>query len=286
MTCVVVIPIYKNVPTRVESASIRQTFRVLGKHDIVFVTHEDCQLDEYEKIVTSEQGILRTELFDKRYFDSVAHYSDLCFSEEFYLRFKGYEYMLICQTDAWVFHDELDYWCSQGFDYIGAPIYFPRNEQHFTEVFYGVGNGGFSLRKISHCLRIVRHDRHKILLKPKALMRMYWYYFLYNEAFTQNIFKRMTLVGKLVVKCLGFGNTVRFFIRNHINEDMLFGTWAKQSWGLGDSNIPDELTAASFSMELNAPMLYKKLGGRLPLGCHAFEKWNYEDFWIDHIHLD
>ena len=283
---VVVIPIYKNVPAHAECASIRQTFRVLGSHDIVFVTHQDCLLDEYEKIVRGEQGVLRTEFFDKGYFDSTAHYSDLCFSEEFYLRFKQYEYMLICQTDAWVFRDELNYWCSRGYDYIGAPIYFPRNEQHFTDIFFGVGNGGFCLRRIGHCLKVVRHDRNRILLKPKALMRMYWYYFLYNEAFTRSIFRRMTLVGKLFAKCLGFGNTAGFFIHNHINEDMLFGTWAKQSWGLEDSNIPDEQTAARFAMELNAPQLYETLGGRLPFGCHAFEKWNYEDFWKNHIHLD
>ena len=119
MSCVVVIPIYKDVPTRSECASIRQTFRVLGRHDIVFVTHADCRLDAYREIVEAEQGTLRTELFDAGYFDSTAHYSDLCFSEEFYLRFKDYEYMLICQTDAWVFRDELDYWCSLGYDYIG-----------------------------------------------------------------------------------------------------------------------------------------------------------------------
>ena len=202
------------------------------------------------------------------------------------MRFKDYAYILICQTDAWVFRDELDYWCNQGYDYIGAPIYFPRSEQHFMDIFFGVGNGGFSLRKITHCLRIVRHDRNKILMKPQALMRMYWYYFLYNEVFTRNIFKRIALVGKLIAKCLGFGNTAGFFIQGHINEDMLFGTWAKQSWGLEDSNIPDELTAATFAMELNAPMLYKRLACKLPFGCHAFEKWNYEDFWKEHIHLD
>ena len=91
--CIVIIPIYKDVPTRSECASIRQTFRVLGRHDIVFVTHADCRLDAYREIVEAEQGTLRTELFDAGYFDSTAHYSDLCFSEEFYLRFKDYEYM-------------------------------------------------------------------------------------------------------------------------------------------------------------------------------------------------
>ena len=286
MSCIVVIPVYKDVPSASERASIRQTFRVLGKHDIVFVTHEGCRLDEYRKIVEGEHGTLRTEFFDKGYFDSTAHYSDLCFSEAFYLRFKDHDYMLICQTDAWVFRDELDWWCSQNYDYIGAPIYFPYNEKRFTRIFFGIGNGGFCLRKISHCLKVVRHNRKKTFLKPRALIRMYWYYFLYNEAFTSNILKRLALVGKVVAKCFGISNTTGYFIQNHINEDMLFGTWAAQSWGLADCRIPDELTAARFSMELNAPQLYKRLGDKLPFGCHAFEKWNYLDFWKEHITLE
>ncbi len=286
MSCIVVIPVYKDVPSTSERASIRQTFRVLGKHDIVFVTHEGCRLDEYRKIVEGEHGTLRTEFFDKGYFDSTAHYSDLCFSEAFYLRFKDHDYMLICQTDAWVFRDELDYWCSQNYDYIGAPIYFPYNEKRFTRIFFGIGNGGFCLRKISHCLKVVRHNRKKTFLKPRALTRMYWYYFLYNEAFTSNILKRLALVGKVVAKCFGISNTTGYFIQNHINEDMLFGTWAAQSWGLADCRIPDELNAARFSMELNAPTLYNQLGDKLPFGCHAFEKWNYLDFWKEHITLE
>lgn len=286
MSCVVVIPVYKDVPSTSERASIRQTFRVLGKHDIVFVTHEGCRLDEYRKIVEGEHGTLRTEFFDKGYFDSTSHYSELCFSEAFYLRFKGHDYMLICQTDAWVFRDELDYWCSQNYDYIGAPIYFPYNEKRFTRIFFGIGNGGFCLRKISHCLKVVRHNRKKTFLKPRALIRMYWYYFLYNEAFTSNILKRLALVGKVVAKCFGISNTTGYFIQNHINEDMLFGTWAAQSWGLAGCRIPDELTAACFSMEVNAPQLYKRLGDKLPFGCHAFEKWNYLDFWKEHITLE
>ena len=286
MSCVVVIPVYKDVPSVSERASIRQTFRVLGKHDIVFVTHEGCQLDEYRKIVEGEHGTLRTEFFDKGYFDSTAHYSDLCFSEVFYLRFKDHDYMLICQTDAWVFRDELDWWCSQNYDYIGAPIYFPYNKKRFTRIFFGIGNGGFCLRKISHCLKVVRHNRKKTFLKPRALIRMYWYYFLYNEAFTSNILKRLALVGKVVAKCFGISNTTGYFIQNHINEDMLFGTWAAQSWGLADCRIPDELTAACFSMEVNAPILYNQLGDKLPFGCHAFEKWNYLDFWKEHITLE
>ena len=285
MSCIIVIPIYKDQPTAMEQASIRQTFRVLGRHDIAFVTHAGCALDVYRQIVEDEKCPLRVELFDSHYFDSTAHYSDLCFSEAFYLRFQKYDYMLICQTDAWVFRDELDYWCAQGYDYIGAPIYFPYNERHFTRIFFGIGNGGFCLRRIQHCLRIVRHDRKRIFIKPRTLMRMYWHYFRFNEAFTCSIRRRLTLIGKCLAKCVGVNNNIAFYTSRHINEDMLFGSWAADAWGLVDVKLPDELTAARFAMEIGAPELYERTGKALPFGCHAFEKWDFTDFWAKHIPL-
>ena len=282
MSCVVVIPVYKGTPTGTECASIRQTYHVLGRHDIVFVTHGGCMMDEYEKIARSEQNILRTEYFDKGYFDSTAHYSDLCFSEEFYLRFKDYEYMLICQTDAWVFRDELDYWCSQGYDYIGAPIYFPYNKQKFTRIFYGVGNGGFSLRRIAHCLNIIRADQHKIFLKPGILAKIYWYGFLYNEDYKKSLLKRIGLLPLFIAKVFGFRNTIAQFRKTGCEEDAILSFWAHNAWGL-TCQVPDELEAAHFSMEVNPEYLYNRIGRQLPFGCHAFEKWEYKSFWKKHI---
>ena len=282
--CIVVIPIYKNVPAREESASIRQTFRVLGQHDIVFVTHAECLLDAYREIAEAEHCTLRTEFFDKGYFDSTAHYSDLCLSEEFYLRFKDYEYMLICQTDAWVFRDELDYWCSQGYDYIGAPIYFPYSSKRFTHIFYGVGNGGFSLRRIEYCLRIIRADHHRIFLKPGILAKIYWYSFLYNEDYGRNRLQRIWLLPLSVAKMLGFRNSVARFREAGCEEDAILSFWAHNAWGL-TCRVPDETEAARFSFEVHPEYLFHKTGDRLPFGCHAFVKWDYDHFWRKYIKI-
>lgn len=284
MSCVVVIPIYKDVPARAECASIRQTFRVLGRHDIVFVTHAGCRLDAYREIVEAEQGTLRTELFDAGYFDSTAHYSDLCLSEEFYLRFRDYEYMLICQTDAWVFRDELDYWCSRGYDYIGAPVYFPRSPQRFTRIFYGVGNGGFCLRRIEHCLRIIRSDQHRIFLKPGILAKIYWYGFLFNEDYGRSRFRRLWLLPLFFAKAFGFRNSIARFRSSGCEEDAILSFWAHNAWGL-TCRVPDEQEAARFSFEVHPEYLFHKTGGQLPFGCHAFRKWDYEHFWRKHIKI-
>ena len=62
--------------------------------------------------------------------------------------------MLIVQTDAWIFKDELQKWCNMEYDYIGAPwCHLCKNVHNcnYEEVADQksiVGNGGLSLRYI------------------------------------------------------------------------------------------------------------------------------------------
>ena len=88
--------------------------------------------------------------FEDKYFDSVAHYSDLLLTEEFYERFRKYEYVLIYQLDAFVFADRLKWFCDMHIDYVGAPARWGNWKK------YHVGNGGFSLRNVSRCLSVVK----------------------------------------------------------------------------------------------------------------------------------
>ena len=56
------------------------------------------------------------------YFASREAYSQLCLSEKLYNYFAStHEFMLILQTAAIIFRDELDFSCCQPWDYIGAP---------------------------------------------------------------------------------------------------------------------------------------------------------------------
>jgi hypothetical protein len=69
---------------------------------------------------------------------------------DFYLIFEDYRYVLVYETDAWVFKDELDFFCGKNLDWIGAP--WPHQEDK-------VGNSGFSLRKVSKMLELT--GKHK-----------------------------------------------------------------------------------------------------------------------------
>lgn len=270
---VVIIPVYEANPKQEELRAFKNNINILKKHPICMVTFQQCDLSKYDAIAQEIGVDLQRENFNKDYFTSVAAYNDLCLSLDLYHRFTDYEYMLICQLDVWIFRDEIIDWCNRGYDYIGAPIYYPYSDKRYTQIFRGIGNGGLCLRRIAYCLSILDSDKNKPLLTPRTILEMYWNFFLYNEAFTNSWAKRLSIIPIALGKILGYKNSFNYFASQHVNEDLLLGTWAEQS-GYYPCHLPDELTAAEFSIEVNAEWLLERLQGKTPVGVHAYEKWN------------
>lgn len=147
---VVVIPRYREQLNICEQVSLRQVQFILAKYDIVFVSPS--------KMKYFYSGNDAVEFFPDECFETRYGYSELLMTTDFYARFDKYEYLLIYQLDAYVFQDKLDYYCSLGYDYIGAPL-----NKNFSKITGGrVGNGGFSLRKISSCIRMTNCRNHII----------------------------------------------------------------------------------------------------------------------------
>ena len=146
---VVVIPIYKEKLKLSEKAALEQARNILGEYDICFMAPERMR-------AFLESNGERAEYWADECFANVRAYSHLLLTEEFYNRFVDYEYMLIYQLDAFAFSDRLLEFCSLGYDYIGAPMPHWTGWKHTK-----VGNGGFSLRKISSCFRVVK-DKNEI----------------------------------------------------------------------------------------------------------------------------
>lgn len=280
--CVVIIPVYSVSPTDSEKASFRNTLSVLRMHDITVVTYRNCNTKEYDNICNNLNTSIKYEYFNEEYFASVHGYNDLCFSKSFYLRFAEYEYMLICQLDAWVFRDELNYWCDKNYDYIGAPIFYGYSSNRFSKKIMGIGNGGLSLRKISHALKITSAQKKRIFLKPRTIISIYLNTALTNEEFRKSTLRMIVLPFLIMAKCLGFHNTLNYYIRKHLNEDLVFGSWSTDAWGI-KANIPVADEAIRFSFEVHPNFLFNKTNHQLPFGCHAFLKWEYDSFWCKHI---
>lgn len=167
----IVIPIYKTELSDDEFASLNQCVKLLGEFPIVFI-----QPKSLDSSSISFNGLIHSETFDDSYFKSVMSYNSLLLSSNFYERFEDSEYILIYQLDAYVFKNDLKKWCSKDYDYIGAPwlaspesyikktsrLFYSKKKKERESIFFKVGNGGFSLRRVSKSIKIANHLKKEI----------------------------------------------------------------------------------------------------------------------------
>lgn len=220
---------------------------VLGQHPIVLVQPESLD----SSALTSAHPRLHVERFDDHFFAGRAGYNRLMLSAEFYQRFADVEYVLIHQLDAFVFRDELAYWCKRGHDYIGAPWLpphrllerigerfksAPKRARH-GEKYCKVGNGGFSLRKI--------------------------------RPFIDIAVRRRDMIDAYLARQAGH--------RSATYEDGFWGMQVAQAepW----FSVPDHDEALRFAMDHRPWSALELNNGQLPFGCHGFEKRRVRRFW-------
>ena len=150
---IVVIPVYKAQPDKDEAMALRQALKILRRHPILLVYPDKLPLDAYFDIGFTRQQATpyRSDLFK----DISAYNKWLC-SKHFYTDFSNYDFVLIFQSDAWVFRDDLIEWCDKDYDYIGSPwLWKPEQVRNKVRIDLWpllrnqVGNGGVSLRKTS-----------------------------------------------------------------------------------------------------------------------------------------
>lgn len=156
--CCVVIPIYKTTLSKYEMHSFKQCIKILGNHYFCIVTHSDLDISSYRTLLNKTKAHYTIKYFSPKYFSSIHGYNQLMLSNEFYSAFLDFEFILIYQLDAYVFFDNIDYWCTQKYDYIGAYIpefIIQHNKQTYNSChieplkLHYAYNGGASLRKVS-----------------------------------------------------------------------------------------------------------------------------------------
>jgi hypothetical protein len=246
----VVIPVYKTQLTHHEQVALTQCKAVLSAYPIIIVKPQSLDVSS----ITADTSI-STESFNDSYFESVHGYNDLLMSESFYQRFAGYEFILIYQLDAFVFSDQLNFWCNAGYDYIGAPwlsLKTPSNifskgiakAKNHLYVRYNVkykdgmpkigrqlenrvGNGGLSLRRVaifsSYCVK------YRAMIEHYINLRHPW--------FNEDIFWSIEL--------------------NRKTKNL---------------NIPPLIRALKFAFETNPQKALQLNNEQLPFGCHGWDK--------------
>jgi len=252
----VVIPIYKSSPDKDDLVSLNRAAEVLENFNITFIHPKLMDVSQYQKYGFNFLA------FDDFYFDGIYGYNQLMLNLDFYRSFNE-KYILIYQTDCFVFEDHLMDWCRKNFDYIGAPwirsfedipflkrlwdkgLYKLKSLVNYngngkwqkdkTLLYNEVGNGGLSLRKREKFIEILKQldEVVKVYLKPE--------------------------------------NRGEFYA-----EDVFFSIEPKRN------NIefykPDYKEACKFAVENKPEKALDYNHGQLPFGCH---RWNKESrgFW-------
>lgn len=260
MKCIV-FPIYKSFDSLCEKEliSIVQLYKILGRHSVFFIGPQSLNWDPYVRHAGIYNVTVERKLFDEDFFSGLDGYNRLLKSLIFYAEFSKFEYMLIYQTDAFVFSDELEFWCNKDYDFIGAPWFEDYHDATETSRIIGVGNGGFSLRRIPVFIKVL---------------------------------KRLAFLRKM-------GRFYRFFVRkrsangihlNHIilapitlQEDFFWTQYAPLI--LSSFSVAPVSEALQFSFEVCPSVLLNMNNNKLPFGCHAW--WRYDlEFWrpfIEHF---
>lgn len=258
---VVVVPVYRAELSDFERASFQQSTLILGKkHPIVLIAPEGIDLTLYREIYQN----FSVEYFEAHNFASVAAYSRLLLDPAFYKRFLKYEWMLICQLDVWVLKDDLDFWCTREYDFLGAPI--PCSwEFYFGKTRDITGNGGFSLRKISKVIQVLEAADAGMYSKT-VLLYFFWRH-LKGLHFLRALVPliRLTGIGNNRKKCL------EIIRRNGCSEDMIFHLLSCPEH-TPFLKMPSAETAAAFALDGNFLEKFEYYGRKVPFGIHAYHK--------------
>lgn len=262
MEVCVVIPVHRPDPSEYELISFRQCYAILGAHPIKLVAPEGMDMDVYKKAVSVEIDI---QYIDPVWLSSVGQYNKLKVSRFFYQLFDNFEYLLTYELDAFVFEDALLYWCSQGYDYIGAPWFKDFGNANSDNEFMGVGNSGFSLRKIKTIQKVLKEFYFKPVFNRKLTLG-------------EKIKERLNYPYRKI-KNLGQENyTIQKYFKS--SEDLFFSFDVPLMYT--DFKIAPVEKAFQFSFEVSPEVVFELNNNKMPFGCHAWWRYNLA-FWYPHI---
>lgn len=194
----IIIPVYRKTPNNTEQKSLDQCFKILKSHPIIFFCAHTFDSSYYEEYTNSQNILFQKKTFHPKYFKDKKGYNSLCLSQHFYTEFLNFDYVLIYQLDAWVFKDELNFWCSLGYDYIGAPFPVDFNAKQEDVTFSVVGNGGFSLRKVTTIVNLL--NDYKRIKNWNQLL----------AAYNERIKKNKLIYLYIIIRFAGFRNNIGY----------------------------------------------------------------------------
>ena len=245
----VVVPVYKERLQGRELLSLRNNAQKLSRYPIAIVAPEGLNVDA----VACEMPSCEVVRVSREWLGSngVAGYNRMMLSREFYELFSDCEYILICQSDAWIFSDELQEWCDKGYDYVGAP--WPKRAV-------------YNLPIIKQYLWL----RRKLFGGGDRILRQDYFERVGNGGLS------LRRVGSFIAACDKYAARAEEFKHSKgitFNEDWFWALVPKEC------RYPSFDEALGFSFDSHPALCHKLAKGRLPFGCHGWYKKRNIEFW-------
>lgn len=265
MKVIILIFTHKAVPDAYEVISLKQCFQVLGAHPTRLVCPNGMDPSRYLEIHPK----LQVDSLPTTHFNSLKSYNRLKKGALLYDKYGMFEYMLTYELDAFVFRDELHEWCDRGYDFIGAPWFEGFHLASPDSAAIGVGNSGFSLRRVE-TMRRISHTWRSI----RSIQE------IWNEWRATNSINIRNIANLLKEWC--FRNNFHHLLNyTLLQEDVFWCVSAPRRFK--DMRLPTTVEAAAFSFEHNPMKLFRDRNGSLPFGCHKWHSPATSQFWRDHI---
>lgn len=255
--CHVVVPVYRPL-TPVETIVVSNNARMLRDHPFVVIGPEGAHeaLSQVETLIRAAGAEARVQPFPDGDFAGISGYNALLKTRRFVDAFDGADFILICQTDAVILDDDLNRWLASGYDFVGAPHFVGYDEPSLPARFAKGANGGLSLRS----LRAARMALDRVKILPRTLLA-----------------KSVVLSGLAALSARTLGTRMCMIPKPNLNEDVFWSVELPRC----DPRFrvaPPEV-AAAFAFEVLPRHLMDLRGGRLPFGCHAWQRYDQE-FWL------
>jgi len=255
---VVVVPVHRAGPLPSEIVSLRQCGKVLSKRDIVILAPKHLDLGIYRELLPCAAD-LRVE---PHWMASYKAYNRMMVSPLVFNALPGYTHMIVHEPDAIVIRDEIDYWCNQPFDYIGAPALEGWGQADADEPVTRFGNFGFSFHRLSTSRRIINSS-------------LRWQPFY--TAVVENLIRGLGGdKARLRQGLIRLGSAGRLRGAYKLFDGYCDGFWSFIVPTVDKTfRIPTADVAIQFAWDA-VPSRYMELcGGRLPFGIHAWFKWDF-----------
>ena len=246
----VVVPIYAEQLDHNEHKSLCRTVAVLGRYPIVLLAPEGLDVSALEAEFPMCDVVRVTDEWLGRK-NGIDGYNRMMLSREFYEMFADCDYILICQTDAWIFRDELEQWCSRAYDYVGAP--WPKRKVYDNPL-------------IKCYLRL----RKWLFGSPRRILRQEGFDRVGNGGLS------LRRVAAFVAACDRYAEIIDYFKCHHgtrYNEDWFWAIVPKEFV------YPTLHEALRFSFDIKPEVCFELTRGELPFGCHGWSKPRMYGFW-------